>query len=37
MLLAITQANPILPETTVCIQSTDYLYTKPDLLANLGN
>jgi hypothetical protein len=30
-------ANPILPKTTDCIQSTDYLHTKPDLLANLDS
>jgi hypothetical protein len=29
-----SKANPILSETTDCIQSTDYLHTKPDLLAN---
>jgi hypothetical protein len=37
MLLAIIQGNPILSETTDCIQSTDYLHTKPDLLANLDS
>ena len=30
-----SKANPILSETIDCIQSTDYLYTKPDLLLNL--
>jgi hypothetical protein len=30
-----SKANPILSENTDCTQSTDYLHTKPDLLANL--
>jgi hypothetical protein len=30
MLWLSSKANPILPETTDCIQSTDYLHTKPD-------
>jgi hypothetical protein len=34
MLWQSSKANPILSETTDCIQSTDYLHTKPDLLAN---
>jgi hypothetical protein len=29
MLWRSSKANPILPETTDCIQSTDYLHTKP--------
>src|ERR1700683_379226 len=29
MLWQSSKANPILPETTDCIQSTDYLHTKP--------
>jgi hypothetical protein len=37
MLWQSSKANPILSETTDCIQSTDYLHTKPHLLANLGN
>jgi hypothetical protein len=32
-----SKANPILSETTDCIQSTDYLHTKSDLLANLDS
>jgi len=32
-----SKANPILSETTDCIQSTDYLYTKRDLLVNLDS
>jgi hypothetical protein len=31
MLWQSSKASPILSETTDCIQSTDYLYTKPDL------
>ena len=31
------KANPILSETTDCIQSTDYLHSKPDLLVNLDS
>jgi hypothetical protein len=37
MLWQSTKANPILSETTDRIQSTDYLHTKPDLLANLDS
>jgi hypothetical protein len=37
MLWLSSKANPILPETTDCIQSKDYLYTKPDSLANLDS
>jgi hypothetical protein len=32
-----SKADPILSETTDCKQSTDYLHTKPDLLANLDS
>ena len=32
-----TKANPILSEISDCIQSTDYLYTKRDLLVNLDS
>ena len=32
MLWQSSKANPILSETTDCIQSADYLYTKRDLL-----
>jgi hypothetical protein len=35
--MAIIQGQPILSETTDCIQSTDYLHTKPDSLANLDS
>jgi hypothetical protein len=31
------KANPILSETTDCIQSSDYLHSKPDLLVNLDS
>jgi hypothetical protein len=37
MLWQSSKANPILSETTDCIQSTEYLHTKPDLLANLDS
>jgi hypothetical protein len=37
MLWQSSKANPILSETTDCIQSTDYLHTKPDLLVNLDS
>jgi hypothetical protein len=32
-----SKPNPILSETTDYTQSTDYLYTKPDLLVNLDS
>jgi hypothetical protein len=35
VLWQLSKANPILSKTTDCIQSTDHLHTKPDLLANL--
>jgi hypothetical protein len=37
MLWQSSNTNPILSETTDCIQSTDYLHTKPDLLGNLDS
>jgi hypothetical protein len=37
MLWQSSKANPILPEATDCIQSTDYLHTKPHLLATLDS
>jgi hypothetical protein len=37
MLWLSSKANPILPETTDCIQSTDHLHAKPDLLAHLDS
>ena len=37
MLWQSSKANPIHCETTDCIQSTDYLHTKPDLLVNLDS
>jgi hypothetical protein len=37
MLWQSSKANPILYETTDCIQSTDFLHSKPDLLVNLDS
>jgi hypothetical protein len=37
MLWQSSKADPILSETADCIQSTDYLHTKPDLLPNLDS
>jgi hypothetical protein len=37
MLWQSSKANPILSETTDCVQSTDHLYTKQDLLVNLDS
>jgi hypothetical protein len=37
MLWQLSKANPILSEATDCIQSTDYLHSKPDLLVNLDS
>jgi hypothetical protein len=37
MLWLSSKANPILPETTDCIQFADYLHTKPDWLARLDS
>ena len=37
MLWQSSKANPILFESTACMHSTDYLYTKRDLLVNLDS
>jgi hypothetical protein len=37
MLWQSSKANPIPSETTNCIQSTDYLHYRPELLANLDS
>jgi hypothetical protein len=37
MLWQSSKANPILSQTTDCIQSTDYLHSKPDLVVNLDS